>query len=103
MDKDKLDAVEHLLGKQEIPYKKRQGIRGAGVCFGAGGVMEFNVGQVHLVRALNQLLGDAAAQACPGFSWNALQVNKNTVAEPHVDDGAIGRTAVLLLGCFEGG
>ena len=56
-----------------------------------------------MVKAANRALVAALGPEEASFTWTSLQLNRDTVAEPHVDEGTIGMSAIVLLGTFTGG
>ena len=108
VDPDLKDAVEHELAKHDFPPREPgRGVTGQCQCFGASGAggtsAELEPRQAGLVRSLNALVDQVSKDRGLDFTWNSAQVNKNTVAAPHVDEGVTGRTAVFLLGTIAGG
>ena len=50
----------------------------------------------HLQAVANGIV----AKAFPGFTWSSMQVNKNTISEPHCDTNNIGMSCAMVL--FDG-
>ena len=55
------------------------------------------------MKVLNQVLCETLSKGDHSFTWNSLQVNKDTVAARHSDSGTLGSTAICLFGQFQGG
>ncbi len=55
------------------------------------------------MQVLNQMLNETLSAADHSFTWNSIQVNKDTVAARHSDSGTHGTTAICLFGQFQGG
>ncbi len=107
LGKDLMDEAEHALSSYPFPQADRQSITGQGECFGATALKEeaksLEPKQARLVKALNQALNEALSKSDHAFTWNSIQVNKDSVAARHADSGTCGFTAICLFGNFEGG
>ena len=107
MNKDLKDKAEHALSSYTFPRADRESITGQGECFGATAWKEGAEGlepkQARLVQALNQALSESLSAADHSFTWNSIQVNKDSVAARHADSGTHGTTAICLFGQFQGG
>ena len=89
------------------PRSARYQVPGHGCCLGA--TANFAGPYLHpLTRRranLVRLINDSICTALAGrvFYWGSLQINYNTVSEPHVDKNNLGTSFLSLCGNFEQG
>ena len=71
-----------------------------GVAGGNGLIMSGHIqGRSNIAR----LLAGFAAQACPGFTFTSIQVNKNYESDMHCDKNNLGPSLITGLGEYSGG
>ena len=108
-------ALTAALLAAEFPDTARRAVRGPGRLFGlessatGPGIADCSFREVMLIKTANLALA-AALDSCgaitdeeAALTWTSLQINCDTVAAPHVDNGTLGRSAIALLGDFTGG
>ena len=88
-----------------VPDTTRRVVQGRGRLFGlersAPGttqVTECSFSDSLLIQTANRALAAALGPEGASFTWTSLQLNRDTIAEPHFDTGTIGKSAVVLLG-----
>ena len=110
LDKESLDWLLSKATRARWPASKRHWVQGTSVCLGLArgysGEASINDGTYiadGFIHAVNGVLTAAISAAHGWFTWTSLQVNYNTVADWHVDQGNIGHSAMLVAGNFTGG
>ena len=91
LDRDMMDEAERRLENENFQPTERVSVEGFGKCFGATAAAEPGAAlppkEATLVRSLNQLLREALRRHRVGFGWDSIQINKDTIAAPHSDQG----------------
>ena len=110
LDKASLDWLVDKATRARWPASKRHWVQGTSICLGLArgysGEAAINDGRFisdGFISAVNGVLTAAIMAAHGWFTWTSLQVNFNTVADWHVDQGNIGHSAMLVAGDFTDG
>lgn len=77
-----------------VPYRGQSYLNGK-----MKGPGQYNSKFPELFKALKALI----AARDPDFTWTTIQVNKNVVSPPHIDQNNVGPSYIIALGDFEGG
>ena len=99
-------TIQNFIESIRLPPQVRDYVHGHGLCIGAtygpkGHKIAHTTGAF---ASLAAIINTAIQMSAPsGFEWTSLQINYDTVSEPHVDQNNKGKSLLMLLGEFEGG
>ena len=68
----------------------------------ASTVSSLTIAVTRFIRSIISALNESFPQGAP-FGYTSIQVNWDTISEPHVDKGNSGPSIILVLGDFSSG
>ena len=111
IDANDIKIVEKELASIEWPNQARLNVRGQGTCLGLTNTPEGpRLGRYTAqTKTLSMTIGNIVRKLMVKnpwlhqFKWTSIQVNNNSIAQPHVDSGNVGLSLTMGFGDYTGG